>query len=242
VRQFPASQQTQASVVLPICFMIRDHIGWAELSAYIDQLPTYLKDMPQLREQVALAQSKSGEHIDAIAGLKVLLSLQGESSERYGLIGGRFKKIALAAQKNHDSKAALAAIEQSIEAYERGMRLELGDYYCVSNLARLYRIRGEEGDENKAQFAQQLTTLMAQSAIDLNKANEWARPTLLGSAFDSQDSIAAAVALKGIIKEGPAKWKLETTISDLEISVRQITDLSLRIKFENILGQMKGLL
>jgi hypothetical protein len=65
---------------------------------------------------------------------------------------------------------------------------------------------------------------------------------LLGSAFDSQDSNAAAVALKGIIKEGPAKWKLETTISDLEISVGQITDLSLREKFEKILGQMKGLL
>jgi hypothetical protein len=35
---------------------------------------------------------------------------------------------------------------KAIESYEKGMQLDLNDYYPTSNLPRLYRARGDEDD------------------------------------------------------------------------------------------------
>ena len=56
--------------------------------AFIAQLPPALQEDAFTREQALLAESKRGEHELAIAGLKQLIELQGETPERLGLIGG----------------------------------------------------------------------------------------------------------------------------------------------------------
>ena len=240
--QYPAAGQLQVAIAVPVSTVIRDYIGWEESIDYISQLPDTLRNIPTLQEQLALARSKSGKHEIAIAAFEMLIALDGDSSERRGLIGGRYKRLATEAKTNKDLSAQKIAVDRSIDSYENGMRLELGDYYCVSNLARLYRMRGEDGDESKAQLALQLTILMTQSAIEHNTANEWARPTLLGAAFDARDEIAAGKALKAMAREGAARWKLQTTLSDIEISTEQIDQPEIKVKFAAILDEMKKLI
>jgi hypothetical protein len=58
----------------------------------------------------------------------------GDTSERRGLLGGRYKK-KWAKSRN------LADLDRAIAEYETGMKLDLNDYYPSSNLARLYRTR-----------------------------------------------------------------------------------------------------
>lgn len=240
--QYPAGSQLRTSVAIALVLMLRDHVGWAEMRSYIEALPPGMRDLALLKEQAALAQSKTGNHVEAIAALEALNQLKGESSERMGLIGGRYKRLAKDAITAGDSRLHQLHLRKAIAAYERGMQLELGNYYCVSNLARLYRERGAKEDEGRAVFAQKLTALMADSAIKRQTADEWARPTLLGAAFDGADIGAANSALEQLRGEGPAAWLFETTIDDLEKSVHQMKDSELQGEFEAVLSEIRSLL
>jgi len=238
----PAVAQRQASVAVAIVQLLRDKAGWPDVLAYIQALPAPLRDLPYLREQSALAQSKSGDHLEAIAALEALNRLLGESSERLGLIGGRYKKLAQAAEAAQDARAARKAHDKAIDHYERGTRLELGDYYCASNLARLYRARNKPQDEGKAQFVNQLTVMMVQSAIERRSANEWAMATLLSAAFDAGDVASAQTALDKLTQEGLANWQLETTLSDLAKSLAQQPDSSTKTQLQDVLADLQDLL
>ncbi|MBK6852343.1 MAG: DUF4071 domain-containing protein [Burkholderiales bacterium] len=234
----------RASVAMAIVQLLRDQAGWDDTLAYLATLPQTVQDLPFMKEQKALAQSssKAGDHDLAIAALESLIKSKGESSERLGLIGGRYKRKADAAKAAGDEAGHRRALRRSIEAYEKGMRLELGDFYCVSNLARLYRARGEANDTDRAQFAQRLTVAMADAAIQRGTSNEWTRPTLLGAAFDAGDLVAAREALARVEVEGPAQWKLATTLKDLERSLAQISDPERRADFQDVLDDLTALL
>ena len=65
------------------------------------------------------------------------------------------------------------------------MRIDLNDYYPTSNLPRLYRLRGGEGDEQKAVVAATVTVAACERSVALAKDDEWTRKTLLGAAFDT---------------------------------------------------------
>ena len=242
--EYPAAQQvpTRPAEAIAITLMLRDQVGWADMLAYVQALPKSLREMPLMREQQALAQSKSGNHLDAIAALETLVNLNGDTSERRGLIGGRYKRLAKEAEAKGDRRAQAQMLERAIASYEAGMKLDLGNYYCASNLARLYRARADDGDEQRAQFTQQLTTVMAESAIANGRADEWARPTLLGAAFDAGDKAAAAKAVKDLQREGAAVWQLQTTLADLDASVAQMADPAQQQAFAALLQKLKDLL
>jgi hypothetical protein len=44
-------------------------------------------------------------------------------------------------------------LNKSIQSYERGMELDLNDYYCSSNLPRLYRQRNRKGDDERGNLS-----------------------------------------------------------------------------------------
>jgi tetratricopeptide (TPR) repeat protein len=232
---YPASAVKQASKAVPLALAIRDYAGWEAAIAYIDAMPPEIKDLPLLREQRALALSKSGDHQEAIIALNTLMQLNGRTSERLGLIGGRYKKLS---QANTSPRA----LDRSIEHYEAGAELEVGSFYCISNLARLYRERGQGGDDDKAEFAQNLTVYMAEIAIKRGKANEWTRPTLLGAAFDAGNVAKASELVAQVKNEGVVAWKLQTTLDDLEKSVEQQKDANRAAALTNLIIDLKTLL
>lgn len=240
--QYPATEQLQIPVAMAIVQLLRDHAGWSEMLAYVQALPRSLRDTAYLREQAALAQSKLGDHRQTIAALETLNRMLGPSSERLGLLGGSHKRLAQEATERGDARTAQRHHQTAIECYERGMRLELGNYYCTSNLARLYRTRNEEGDTQQALFAQQLTRLMVETAIARGTADEWAMATLLGAAFDAGDVKAAHQAVRTLENGGTHRWKLETTAADLARSLTQQTDAHLRAQLQNVLDHFNTLI
>jgi hypothetical protein len=179
-----------------------------------------------------------GDHEIAIAALEELIRHSGDSSERQGLIGGRYKKLADAANKAGDDGGYRTYLDQAIEHYERGMRLDLNDFYPSSNLPRLYKARGDKGDAQRAALAAHIAML----ACDLDVHNEWRNPTRLGLAFDAQDAEAAERYAKEIRRDGPAAWKLDTTIADIERSVGQVDDPAVRVSLQEILTDLQRIL
>lgn len=226
-------------VALELVRLIRDYQTWQDLLDYVETLSDGLATLPFVLEQHALALSETGDVPGSIGRLEQLISTHGETSERLGLLGGRYKRLYRAAEDAADRRDYLNA---AIDAYQRGMDVDLNDYYPASNLPRLYRERGDPGDELRAADAEVATAIACRAAIAKGTVDEWVRPTLLGNAFD-RGAIAEAVGLCAEVEsEGPAAWKLKTTISDLAASVDGHEDPEVRAGLNAVLKQLHALL
>lgn len=208
-------------VSIEIMHMLRDCVGWEEMLAWIDAMPARLQARHSIQEARLLAISKSGDPQRAIGAIEQLIRTAGDSSERQGLLGGRYKKLA---DNESDPGERATYRDRAIEHYERGMMLDLNDYYPSCNLPRLYRARNGAGDADRARLAGGIALKACERARAINPDDEWVRPTLLGAAFDAQDVLGAASLSREISRDRPGVWKLSTTIADLRVSAAQATD------------------
>ena len=232
----PAVRQLVWMELLPL---VRDTLGFDDLLAYIAGLPANVAKHPIVLEQQALALSKTGDSPGAIGRLQQLIADYGETSERLGLLGGRYKDLYNKAQEPKEKRRYL---RKAIESYQRGMDVDLNDFYPASNLPRLYRERNDPGDEPRAVEAEVATMLACRAAIEKGTTNEWVRPTLLGLAFDRGD-IAEAVRLRPLIEDdGAETWKLDVMIGDLRTSSRNQPDPDTRAALQAVLDQLEELL
>ncbi len=227
------------AVALEVLYLLRDCRDWQGVVELVDSLPDPVKTLPVVAEQYWLAKSKLGDHTQAIAALMELISTTGDSSERRGLIGGRYKKLFDGADSPADRARYL---KQAIDNYERGMLLDLNDYYPSSNLPRLLRLRNRAGDEDRARAAAAVTMLACQRALARNPADAWIRPTLLGAAFDAGDVTEATRLYDEMLENGIAAFHLDTTLADLERTVKGMADGESKTQLAALLDQLRALL
>jgi len=229
--------------------LVRDSLSWDALQEFVASLPAVLQRHAFVREQLLLAQSKLGDHHAAIAGLEELIKLNGDTWERSGLIGGRYKKLWRDARnlrtKRDESEpdlTELGYLDSAIESYWRGMHLDLNEYYCVCNLPGLLRARRQPGDEDEAAFLDKLTVQAAQRKIDRGEDDGWARSTLLGAAFRVGNVAEVARLAVEVVREGPAVWQLESTLSDINDAVAAQPASKTRQQLEKQRDQLAALL
>jgi tetratricopeptide (TPR) repeat protein len=205
--QYFTGAPIRKAVAIELLFTLRDCTDFTTTLEFIEKLPADLQNSTLVKEQRALALSKSGDHDTAIGALTELIKLSGDTSERRGLLGGRYKKKWSTGGNPLD-------LSRAITEYEAGMKLDLNDYYPSSNLARLYRKRGRKGDDDKGRISAAITMTACERAKLRNSGDEWLNPTLLGAAFDAGDVEKAQELADMVADEGPAAWKLETTLAD----------------------------
>lgn len=231
--------EVSKSAALELLHAVRDHMGWQDALAYIAKLPAAVRELPYVREQHHLAQSKSGDATTAIAGLEALIASHGDTSERRGLLGGTFKRLF--DESTHTRQPNARYLDLAIAHYERGMLLDLNQYYPANNLPRLYRERRAPGDVERAAAVSHVVMAACERALQRTAADPWLRPTLLGAAFDAADVSKARELAARVRAEGPARWMQETTISDLERSAQQCADARTRSELLAIIDEMRRL-
>ena len=131
-------------------------------------------------------------------------------------------------------------LAESIDAYERGMEPDLNQYYCSSNLPRLYKARKRKGDDERALSVSRIVIAACERARKLGVADEWLRPTLLGAAFDAGDADKAEELAEDVAAEGAAQWKLDSLLGDLKRSVAQVEDGDRRARLQAVLETLEG--
>jgi len=208
---------------------------WSWITEFIARFPESIADQEEVRETNAFALSNAGNLIEAIAKLEELIARSGPTPERLGLLGGRLKRLFTKAATSAERQVYLG---KTIEAYERGMELDLNQYYCSSNLPRLYRQRKRKGDDERARSVSALVVAACERAKKLGLADEWLRPTLLGAAFDAGDCDKAEELADEVAAEGSGRWKLDTTLSDLESSVLLTEDQERRERLAAVLKRL----
>lgn len=239
LEDYPPFQPTVPAIVIELFCALRDFVSWETALDYIVALPKEFQNLPIIQEQRYLALSKTGNPVEAIGALEAVVEQFGDSSERQGLIGGRYKKLYQQADNDADRADYL---DLAIEHYERGMNLDLNDYYPSCNLPRLYRVREAKGDEDRARIAATIALAACERALKINPNNPWIRPTLLGAAFDTGNVTDAQRLLKEIRRGRPADWQLRTTFEDLKTSARLHTDPKVKEDLGHVLHELESLI
>ena len=234
-------------VALELLMMVRDALSWEEFQKYAGGLPDTLRRDPFAQEQALLAQSKVGNHEKAIAGLEQLIERHGETPERRGLLGGRYKRLWRAARDQRRSKGEpgireKADLTRAIEEYRRGMLLDFNEYFCLSNLPLLLRFRGEVGDFEESGFLDAVLERTCNRRLKLGETDGWQMPALLGVAFRCGDVDMARQRAALVAAEGPAAWRLETTLEDLRDAIDTTPESTGRRDLDAVLQDLRSLL
>lgn len=246
--EFAGSSLQIADVAIELLCLTRDELGWKETVAFIGSLPDATRTLPFVREQYLLALANEGKPEEAIARLEELIEHHGDSPERQGLIGGRYKRLWREARRDREGKQMPKRsiqeeryLERAIEHYTRGMELDYNQYYCSCNLPQLLRARAAPGDAERARIIDHFVVAACRRALSRGEGDEWLRPTLLGAAFRAGDAGEAEKLAKQIALEGAAPWKLDTTLSDLADSVRCTEEEEARRRLEAVYDRLKAL-
>jgi tetratricopeptide (TPR) repeat protein len=221
LEKYRADAMAFPTIALELFSLLRDAGEWQSALEFTDNLPARVKALPKVREQQALVLSKLNEHQKAIVLLEALVETEGESSERRGLLGGRYKALYDAAE---DSDSKRQFLSQAISQYERGMQLDLNDYFPSCNLPRLYRERAQKGDERKAASAAVVAMLACERSRTRNPQDPWASLTLLGAALDAGDLASAKKLIDEIKRTSTTSFALNSTLPDLRRSLNLLRD------------------
>jgi hypothetical protein len=229
-------------IALALILLLRDCANtgadWSVVLDFVCQLPDRFSNEPEVLENRAFAASQAGNDARAIAELQTLIDAIGPTPERLGLLGGRYKRQAELATASPADR--LECLNAAIHSYEQGMELDLNEYYCSSNLPRLYRQRGQPGDDDRAQNVLRLVIAACERARRRGVADEWLRPTLLGAAFDAGDADKADQLVTDVIAEGAARWKVDATLNDLEVSLAHVADAARRSRLFAVINRLKA--
>mgnify|MGYP001828209830 CR=1 FL=1 len=235
-------------VAIELLCLIRDEIGWEEALEFVDKLPEATRALPVIREQSLLALAKTGSPEQAIARLEELVKEIGDSAERQGLIGGRYKELWRSARKARiartEERPAIEEkrhLEKAIEHYQLGMELDYNQYYCSCNLPQLLRARGRRGDEQRAAIIDHFVVAACERAQKRGELDPWLRPTLLGAAFRTGDLDKAQELAERVALEGAAQWHLVSTLNDLADAVKQTKDDEAREALQAIYDELAAL-
>jgi hypothetical protein len=180
--------------------------------------------------------------------LETLVANHGDSPERQGLMGGRYKRLWNAARASREAAGALTPsqdeqrwLNKAIECYSRGMELDFNAYYCSSNLPLLLTARGRAADIARAGVVENFVVAACSRALGRGEHDEWLRPTLLGAAFRARDVEKANDLADRIADEGGAAWKLKSTLADLRTAVQQAAGHASRDDLAAILERLEAL-
>lgn len=245
--QLAAPSLSIREIAFELLMLVRDNLSWEETLAFIDQLPPAIQDDPFSREQRLLAQSKRGEHDLAIAGLKELARLHGETPERLGMIGGRYKKLWRERRderiRRGESKPGLrelGSLDDAIAHYRRGAELDLNAYYCLCNLPGLLIIRASGNDLDDSDFFERLTELTCHLRMERGPDDVWTGLALLNAALRRDDGDRVQSLALDLARQGLAGWQLETTLADAEDLLIALPDSERRQRLGHRIEQLRA--
>jgi MAP3K TRAFs-binding domain len=232
----PVTPPTALALTRMLKNSVHEKADWAWISDFLVKLTPDVAEQDEVKELSAFALANSGKPLDAIAKLNALIADSGPTPERLGMLGGRYKRLYTSGTTIPTDQSLY--LNQSISAYERGMELDLNQYYCSCNLPRLYRQRQRKDDEDRAQSVSKVVLAACERARKLGVGDEWLKATLLGAAFDAGDCDKADSLADQVADDGPALWKIDSICGDLKLSIAQMKDEQIKERLAAILKRL----
>ena len=228
------NKQIPDYVVKELFGLVRDKLGWKACLDFYEELDGKTCNDETILEQIALAKSKLGDPIAAIAELEQLNSGFGETPERFGLIGGRYREMYY--DENNPAEKP-RWLNRAIENYRAGMLLDLNEHYCASNLPALLTHRNRSTDRKKASQIARHVINVCKRIQKLQKEDKWWRPSELLMAFFFKDYLSAERLVDEIYNDDLSSWELTSTIRDLK-HLNEFIPKNRQDRFESLIDQL----
>lgn len=211
-----------ASQELPLDLLLayRDASAWSQMISCIEKMPAELRQVPTVREQLALALNRRngpGDRDRAIADLEDLIHEYGASPETNGILGRIYKDIWQEAEESCQDLRAAAALDAAIEQYGEGFDADPRDAYPGVNLLTLLVRRGRDDDADRVAELRPVVSFALARRGALVSSDYWDVASVMELAVMGNDRELAERALGRIELLGPQAWECETTVRNLTI-------------------------
>lgn len=218
-----------ASQELPLDLLLayRDASAWSEMVGCIEKMPAELRQVPTVRQQLALAlnrRNNTGDRAKAIGILEELIDEYGSSPETNGILGRIYKDTWEEADKAGEDAKASAALDAAIGEYEKGFDTDPRDAYPGINLLTLLLRRGSPGDSDRVEALQPVVLFAVARRGTLDSGDYWDVATVLELATIGGDRELAERALGRIELLAPQRWERETTARNMGILAESLGD------------------
>jgi len=209
---------TPTDLFVDLLLSYRDLEAYGEVVELAEALPPEVRDHPTVRQMTAFALNRRGQSGDdsrAIDLLRELINEHGPHPESLGLLG-RVNKDRHERLRNSDPFQAEAALEAAIDAYERGFRADMRDYYPGVNAVTLLLLEGSEESYRRARELSPVVAFAVAARHGLDSSDYWDIATVLELAVVNLDVASARAAARRLVYIGGPGWRLRTTSGNLE--------------------------
>jgi hypothetical protein len=165
-----------------------------------------------------------GDRNRAIEILNGVVADHGESPETMGILGRCFKSRWQEKEKSGDPGAD-DALDEAINAYDRGLEADPRDYYPGVNLITLLLRRGSPKDFARVKQIAPVVSFAVARKGGLRSRDYWTIATVLELSAVQGDEELGRRALSTLLDTQPDSWMLRTTADNLEILVEALPQL-----------------
>lgn len=217
-KQLLPAAGTPTDLLIDLLLSYRDLEAFPEMVEVAEALPNEVRAHPTVRQQLAFAlnrRGRPGDDVQAVEILERLIDEQGVSPESLGLLGrvhkDRHRKLV-----DSDPFQAEAALEAAIDAYERGFRADIRDYYPGINAVTLLMLQGNDEAYERARELSPVVAFAVAARHGLASQDYWDVATTLELAVVNLDEPTARAATRRLVYQKAPAWRRKTTVENLQ--------------------------
>jgi hypothetical protein len=226
-REASALAGSEGQIMVMLMLAYRDISEWDDMIRVAESLPSRLRSIPTIREQMAMALSRRNRSEDrnrAIEIIEEVITKHGESPESLGILG-RCYKARWDEKRTAGDPGAQDALAQAIDAYGRGFDADPRDFYPGVNLVTLLAHRGEAADIERLRKVAPVVNFAAARKGGLRSRDYWVLATVLETSSVTGEEEIGRRALSAMLDANPAPWMCETTADNLDILIEALPAL-----------------
>ncbi|HEY4912597.1 MAG TPA: TRAFs-binding domain-containing protein [Candidatus Dormibacteraeota bacterium] len=209
---------TPTDLFVDLLLAYRDIEAFDQLITLVEALPAAVREHPTVRQITAFALNRRGTTGDdrrAIEILQKLIDEDGPDPETLGLLG-RVHKDRHKQLEHSDPFQAEAALEAAIDAYERGFRADMRDYYPGVNAVTLLMLEGSEESYRRARELSPVVAFAVAARHGIESSDYWDVATVLELSVVNLDVANARAAARRLVYMGGPPWRLRATSENLQ--------------------------
>jgi tetratricopeptide (TPR) repeat protein len=208
-------EDEEAGVLIDAMLSYRSLDAFKKMIAFIESLPTHVKNTVMVQEQLGFALNRVNERDQAIKVLETVIQQNGPSSETYGILGRVYKdKFDDAVNKKNEALAE-AYLDKAIDTYLKGFEADWRDAYPGTNVLTLLELRN---DNEQIKILLPVVEYSVNRKIKSKTPAYWDYATLLEIAIIANDEKKAKENFtKALACPIEGTWMFETTIKNLNL-------------------------
>jgi len=232
-------EDEEAGVLIDVMLSYRSLSAFDKMIAFIESLPTHIKNTVMVQEQLGFALNRVNEKDNAIQVLETVIQQNGPSSETYGILGRVYKDKYDDSVKDNNQVLADAYLDKAIETYQKGFESDWRDAYPGINVLTLFEIKG---DKEKIKILSPVVEYSVNRKLQTKIPDYWDYATLLEIAvIGDNESKAKENLTKALACPIEGSWMFETTIKNLDLiissRVKKNSDFSIAKEIKSLLQQ-----